>query len=118
MELMLDEIDKNVAILRADGGLNADNASELVEQVGTLVDTGVRNIIVDCTDLVYVSTPGLGTLLMLHKRMAERGGDVKIAAISGMPAQVLAMTHLDRVFDIYPDVNQARLAFRPEASEP
>jgi hypothetical protein len=47
--------------------------------------------------------------------MKKHGGEVKIAGIRGLPAQVLAFTRLNKLFEIYPDVNRARLAFRAKA---
>ncbi len=117
MEFVADEIDRDVMILRADGGLNAANSGEFVDQLTTLVESGVRKIIVDCSGLTYVSSAGLGTLVLLHRRLKDLGGDVKIAGLSGAAAQVLSLTRLDRLLQIYADVDRARLAFRPAASD-
>ena len=51
-------------------------------------------------------------MLMLHKQMKQHGGEVKIAGLHGMAVQVLRLTRLDGIFQLYPDVSQARLAFR------
>jgi len=117
MEFIADEIDQDVMVLRADGGLNGANADEFVDQLAKLVRGGVRKIIVDCSDLSYISSSGIGTLVLLHRRMSDHGGDVKIAGLTGMVAQVLSLTRMDRLFQIYPDVNRARLAFRPAPTE-
>ena len=114
MEFYYHEIDDDVLVLRADGGLNAENADEFLEKVEALVEAGLRKIIVDCSGLTYVSSSGLGTLIRLHRNMAQIGGNVKVAAISGPVAQVLELTRLTRLFEIYPDVDRARLAFRPK----
>lgn len=113
MELRYDEIDGDVLIIKADGGINARTADELVEQVGRLVDAGLRKIIVDCGGVSWVSSYGLGVLVQLHRRMRARGGDVKLAAVSGVLAEVLQLTRLSHVFALYHDVNRARLEFRP-----
>jgi anti-anti-sigma regulatory factor len=44
--------------------------------------------------------------------MKRHGGEVKIAGMHGMAAQMLAITRLTTLFAMYPDVNRARLAFR------
>jgi len=44
--------------------------------------------------------------------MKQHGGEVKIAGLHGMVVQVLRLTRLDGIFQLYPDVSQARLAFR------
>lgn len=117
MEFYWDEIDNDVLILAADGGLNASTADEFVDRIQHLVDAGLRRIIIDCSKLDYVSSYGLGVLVRLHGRLKEHGGDVKIASVQGMLPQALHVTRLDRVFDVYPDVNRARLAFRPKRDD-
>jgi anti-sigma B factor antagonist len=112
MEFFFHELDKSVLILSADGGLNEDTATEFVRQLESLVDTGLTRIIVDCTRLDYVSSYGVGVLVRLHNKLAQHGGDVKIAAPQSRILQVLTVMRMGKVFDIYPDVNQARLAFR------
>jgi len=114
MEFYFHELDKSVLILSADGGLNADTAHQFVQQLETLIDTGVKNIIVDCTRLDYISSYGVAVLVRLHNRLKQHGGDVKIAAAQSAILKVLTVMHMGQFFDIYPDVNRARLAFRPK----
>ena len=113
MEFYYDEIDGSVLILRADGGINRDNASQFVRELEKLVDAGLKKIIVDCTGLDHVSSYGLGVMLRVHKRLAKHGGDVKLAGVHSGLVTILRIARLDAVFDVYPDVNRARLAFRP-----
>ncbi len=118
MELYWDEIDSDILILAADGGLNADTSDQLIESLEKLIKAGLRNIIVDCSRLKYISSYGLGVLIRIHGKMKKIGGDVKIAQVQGMVTQALHVTHLDSLFEIYPDVNRARLSFRPKTSSP
>ena len=113
MEFYYHELEKDVLILSADGGLNADTATAFVDHLAVLVDQGLRKIIVDCTQLDYISSYGIGVLARVHSRLAARGGDVKIASPKGMVLKALQLVRLNKLFEIYPDVNAARLAFRP-----
>jgi anti-sigma B factor antagonist len=113
MEFHYDQIENDVLIVAADGGLNAQTADVFVRDIEKLVEAGLRKIIVDCEKLAYVSSYGLGVLIRLHKRLTMRGGDVKICNVHGIVPQVLEATRLAQWFDIYPDLNQAKLAFRP-----
>jgi len=113
MELYYHEVDKDVLILDADGGLTAVTAAELITEIEKLIDAGLKKIVIDCSKLNYINTVGLGRLVGLHLRMKRRGGDVKVASVGGMVSQVLQATRLATLFDMYPDVNRARAAFRP-----
>jgi len=114
MEIQLEEIDDGVHVLRADGGINGDNAAQLIDDVVKVIDRGARKIIVDCSDLKVISSAGLATLLMLHSRGRTHGAEVKVAAVNGLVAQVLQITRLNVVLSIHPDVNRAKLAFRED----
>ena len=112
MQVFLEETDDGIHVLRADGGINGQNASQLIDDVLAAVESGAVRIIVDCQDLEIISSSGLSTLLTLHNRIRTRGGDVKVAGIRHAVAQVLRLTRLDVVLEVYPDVHRAKLAFR------
>ncbi len=114
MEIYQDDKENDVLILAADGGLNADTAEQFVHDIEAMVDSGLLKVIVDCTKLAYISSYGLGVLIRLHNRMKKHGGDVKICAVGGIVSQVLEVTRLNKMFEIYPDLGRARLAFRPK----
>ena len=112
MEFFFHELENDVLILSADGGLNAETGAEFLRQLDVLVDSGLKKIIVDCTQLDYISSYGLGLLVRLHKKLAAHGGDVKIAAPKSMVLHAMNVMRLGEIFGIYPDANRARLAFR------
>ena len=115
MELYYHELDRSVLILRADGGLNADTAADFVKQLESLIDFGVKKMIIDCAKLTYISSYGIGVLVRLHNKLAKQGGDVKMTSPPSLVLQALNVVGMGKVFEIYPDVNQARLAFREPA---
>ena len=84
METYLGEADERVIVIVADGGLNSGTAAQIEEVVQRAVDCGMRGVIVDCSKLDIISSAGLSRLLMLHKRMRQHGGEVRIAGLKGM----------------------------------
>ncbi len=111
MELYYHSVDKDVLVLSADGGLDSHNAEEFVNELGRLVEAGARKLIVDCSRLGYISSYGIAVLVRLHKKLAVRGGDVKLAAVDTMVARLIQVTGLDRVFQLYANLDEARRAF-------
>mgnify|MGYP001194714115 CR=1 FL=1 len=117
MEFIPHEIDEDVFVLVADGGINRENAKSFTEDVESMVANGFSKLIIDCSKLDYISSTGLGTLLVLHKRMKAAGGDVKLCSLKGIVTQALQLIRLDHLFGIYPDLGQARLAFRSDDTQ-
>jgi anti-sigma B factor antagonist len=112
IEFYYHEVDRDVLVLRADGGLNADTADSFILQLEKLVEAGLNKIILDCTNLDYISSYGVGVLLRLHKKLKKSGGDVKIAAAKSIVLKALTILRMASMFDVYDDVDRARLAFR------
>ena len=113
MEFYYHEVDNDVMIIAADGGIDRHTSKEFVDQILELIEGGVTKVIIDCGKLTYISSWGLGVLLRLHKRAKVAGGEVKIADVHSRIVEVLNITHLSKIFGIYPDVSRARLEFRP-----
>lgn len=116
METYVSEIDGDVMIVVADGGLNTGTAGQLADAVHGLLKGGVTKVILDCSKLQVLQSTGLASLLLLHHRMRKLGGDVKVAGLSSPLMQVVRISRLDRVFDCHADVSAARLAFRPKSA--
>jgi anti-sigma B factor antagonist len=114
MKFYHSEVDNDILIISADGGLNSQNADQFVNELETLIEGGQTKIIVDCTRLEHITSYGLGVLVRLHTKLAKRGGSVKLACVKGLIEQLLAITRLNSIFEIYPDVNRARLMFQPK----
>jgi anti-sigma B factor antagonist len=114
MEFYFRDTDRDVLILRADGGLDSHNSGQFVEELQRLVDAGARKLVVDCGKLGYISSVGIATLIRIHSRLADRGGNVKLAAVGPPLFRLLDITRLNQVFHVYPSVEQAIAAFRSE----
>ncbi len=118
MEIRYDDVQNDILIIKADGSLNDQTAEDFVESIGKLVDAKLRKIVIDCSELDHISSHGLGVLVRLHQQMNERAGDVKIAAVKGLIASVLRMTRLNKMFEIYPDVESACRAYTEDKKLP
>ena len=117
MEFYYKDVEKDVLILSADGGLNADNADEFVRELETLVESGIRKLVVDCSKLSYISSYGVSILVRLRSKLAKRGGEVKLASVQNSIVTLLEIADLHKIFGIYSNVDEALLAFNSEGQE-
>jgi anti-sigma B factor antagonist len=114
MEFYYHEVQRDVLILRADSGIDSYKVQGFLNELQRLIEGGARKLVVDCAQIGYLSSVGITALIRVHKRMAEHGGSVKLAAIQPPLARLLEITRLDQVFQIYPTVDDALRAFRSE----
>ena len=114
LEFYFRGVNREVLVLSADGGLGSDTAAHFVDELKELIRGGATKLLIDCTQLTHISSLGLGILVRLHHTMAKQGGDVKLAAVRSLVVDLLGHLNLDRLFDIYPDVDSAMEAFDSE----
>lgn len=93
------------------GELTGDNCDYLMTCLESKVKTRYKNLILDCQNLTYISSMGLGTIVRAHSRMKKFGGDAKLANLHGAGATILKLVGLNRLFEIYPSVESAVEAF-------
>lgn len=117
MEFYTHEVDRDLMVVAIDGGLDGSTIDQFRSGVEQLLEGEITKVIIDAENLRYVSSLGVGELLTLHRKMKKRGGDVKIASLHGVVFDILRLAKLDSLFEIYDDLERARLAFRPKDAE-
>ena len=73
------------------GQINSANAGALEAQLLTLVDGGVRQLVLDFAALDYISSAGLRLVLVLAKRLKQERGRLVLCDMQ---------PHVHEVFDI------------------
>ena len=74
------------------------------------LDKGHRNFVLDLSVVRVMDSCGLSVLISVKKALDLAGARVVLAGASPMITRLLAITKLDRVFDIHPDVTTAAAA--------
>lgn len=98
---------ENILIVEVSGKLDNEASQFLVDYVDGEIEDGHHALVLDCRNLDYISSLGLGTLVRLHSRMKKRGGTVKLARLTGFVAEILTAVRLNSLFQFYPTVHEA-----------
>jgi len=91
--------------------LKGEHAQDLAGHIGALLDAGHNSIILNLARLRFIDSSGLGELIACRKRTLAKGGDIKLLNPGGQVHQVLVLTLLADVFDVYDDETNAVAAF-------
>lgn len=103
---------EDVLIVEAFAVITDAAASKFVLDMFNRIDEGYRKVVVDCVRTDFFSSIEVGVLAAIHARMKMRNGEIKICAANNIVLEVLAVTHMNRIFDIHPDIENALRAFR------
>lgn len=91
-----------------DGRLDEVRAEQLTTVLNEQLAAGHRWMIVDMSEVEFLSSAGLKTLVSAWQRLRDQKGDLVLAAVRPRVAEVLEMIGLDMVFTITPTPDQAR----------
>jgi anti-anti-sigma factor len=89
--------------------MDAENANVFETACTNGMQTGVAYLVVDVSDLQYVSSMGLRSFLSGAQTLQKRGGAMMLCGLHGLPKQVFEMTRLIGLFPLH-DTTESALA--------
>jgi anti-sigma B factor antagonist len=96
-----------VTVVMALGEMDAENSTQLGEELDHLLTEGSRKVVIDLGKVGSMNSSGLATLIHYYKRARSNCGDISLAALQPTVRQAFQLTRLDRLFDLQPDVARA-----------
>ena len=98
MNVKIEEISgKMVAFLN--GSLDTAAAAETEKAMSPLNDVEGKDIIIDCTDLAYISSAGLRIFLGILQSAQKKDGHVYIKGINDNVRAIFAITGFSNIFE-------------------
>jgi len=98
----------DVAVLHLQGKImGGPDATSLHEKLHELIETGTRSVVIDLRDVDWMNSSGLGILIGGLSAIRKSGGDLRLASVTEKIEEVLKLTKLDRVFDVYNSTDEA-----------
>lgn len=92
-----------------------EETSVLRDQVKSLLSQNSR-IVLNLADVTYIDSGGLGTLVALYTTARNAGGAVKLARLTQRVGDLLQVTKLLTVFEVYDSEEEAVESFRQGAA--
>ena len=88
-----------------------EEATELRETLKKLLAT-TRKLILNLSGVSYIDSGGLGTLVGVYSSARSSGADIKLTGLGQRLRDVLQITKLVTVFEVYDTEQQAIAAFK------
>ena len=109
------EVD-GVSVVALDGQIVlGEESNSLREKLKSLIAQGKKKIVLNMANIKYIDSAGVGTLVAAHISATTQGASVRLCHLGRKFHEVLQITKLLTVFDVY-DTEVAAVSSFEEAS--
>ncbi len=99
---------ENCHVIAISGRIDSYTSPQIEEELNTLLASGHCNIVIDFSNLSYLSSSGMLVLINAEKKCLALGqGQVLLANVPDRVLSSLKLAGFDRIFGIFPDVPTA-----------
>ncbi|MFN8527120.1 MAG: anti-sigma factor antagonist [Anaerolineae bacterium] len=105
-------LNPKISLIAPQGHIDRTTAKPLETEMLRQISEGRRGLIVDCTDVEYVSSAGIKMLVSVWQRARDAKGDLVLCAYSPRVRDILQVMGLDMVFTLLETVNDAMDYFK------
>ena len=98
--------------------LGGEETEEFRDLARTLNEDGVACLVVNLADVDWMNSAGLGAVVDAHQRFTKRGAHVHIGACGARVQNLLEITRLAQILDLYPTEEAAVADAREHGQRP
>ena len=95
-----------------------DNPALLKELVEDLLGQDHTRILINLKDVPFIDTKGIAELVTSHATVQKQGGHLKVAQPSAYTREVLRVTRLDTVLEVFGSEQEALRSFSTDDGDP
>lgn len=106
------EIKDNYQLFRLTGLLDAFSELIFRKSIGSCIDEGPKNIILDLSKIEFVDSSGLGALVQLVKKAQTEGGTLQVVS-NPRVTQTVKLVRLEKFLSLQNSVSDAIAKVKP-----
>lgn len=104
-------------VLHLQGPITLGQATERLRNlIQSALDNGKRNILLNMAEVFYIDSSGLGELVAAYTTATHRGGKLKLMKLTPRVQDVVQLTRVYRVFEVFNDEDTAVRSFAAPSS--
>jgi len=109
-----ESVREDVVILTLKGRLTLGESNQIREKIAALVAAGKHNVVVDLGAVEYIDSTGLGILVICFTSLKKQGGALKLVNPNKRNVELLLLTKLHTVFEVFNEDQDAVNSFFPD----
>lgn len=110
LRIGVDEVG-DVSICSLHGFVDRHTIAQLDSTLGDLLERGRARIVIDCAELTYISSNGMGVFISYVSKARAQGGDIKLCTLRDVARTVITMLGLHRHFEVFESRSDAVTSF-------
>jgi anti-sigma B factor antagonist len=115
MQITNKEVD-GVSLVALDGRIVlGEESTQLREKVKSLIVEGKKKIVLNMANVKYIDSAGLGILVAAHVSAKTQGASLHLCNLGDKFHDVLQLTRLLTVFNVFDNESEAIRSFGPNA---
>jgi len=109
-----ESVREEVTILTLKGRLTLGESNLVREKISQLAAAGKSKVVVDLGGVDYIDSTGLGILVICFTSLKKVGGALKLVNPNKRNVELLLLTKLHTVFEVFVEVQDAVNSFFPD----
>src|SRR5258708_29905789 len=105
---------EGVTVLALKGRITVGEVTPVREMITQLLAVGRNQIVLDLQHVDYIDSTGLGNLVISYTQVKNAGGALKLVNLNKRNVELLALTRLHTVFEVFADETDAVNSFFPD----
>jgi len=97
----------DAVVVTAHGRIAEAGARQLEQELLKQVEGGRSRIVIDLSDVAFVTSTCLGAFMVAHKRARQQGGGVRLVRPQPLVLQILQVTKLTKLFGVHETIESA-----------
>ena len=106
-QLVRKRINDDACVIVAESALDNNNAHEMHEAIGGLLSKGFKHLIIDMSQLEFLASAGVGSIIGNVETAREAGGDIVLCNLSATVRHVLDVLDLGDYLTVMGNVDEA-----------
>lgn len=97
----------DIIVIVLPGKFDVSIASDLKGIIAKHINEGFYRFVIDFSKTSSIDSSGLGAIVSKISVCRSNKGNIKLSNVSEKIKEILSITHLDKILEIYPDYEQA-----------
>jgi len=112
LEITTREFDRVVVVDVVGKLTTTESRTQLRDLIHVFSETGHKKFLLNLARVDYVDSTGMGELVRCFSTVRQKGGEMKLLQVNKKVADLLQMTRLNTIFEIYSEERIALGAFQ------